>query len=354
MFTPFYILLMTVATTLALFERNDEKKKNAIEQLVFFAFATLLLAIAAFRPVGIDQDSLNYVALFNGQGNQDIEIEPSFYMIVNACKMLTDDARILFIVYALLAIPIKAFGMTRASRMWMLSLVTWMGYYYIYQDFTQIRIAVSTGIFLFALTFHGNGQKSIALLLYLLAIFFHSTAALYLPLLLFGSKPLGLTAKSILSILPLLGIIINRLHIDPVMFLPIPQLQDRIELYEAMRDSGFMGDSINTFNIPFLFKLFIFYFILWKEKYITEKMPQLALYLKIFVYSICCFLVFSFMPVMAWRLSEVTGIIEIILFPAIVYVFREEIYGKLIVIAYAFMMVIQGLILTSNTINEGF
>ncbi len=353
MFIPFYFLLMAVATSLALFEHTDEKK-NRTEMLVFFSFVMILFAVAAFRPIGIDQDSVNYVALFNGQENEEIEMEWSFNLIVDFCHLFTDDPRLLFIIYALLAIPIKAVGMARASRTWMLSLVVWMGYYYVYQDFTQIRVAVSTGIFLFSLRFLCEGKRIVTFLLFLLAIFFHNTAVLYLPLLFFGIKPLGTLAKSILSVLPFVGIVINLMHIDPIMMLPIPQLQERIELYETLRDSGVMGDSISTFNIPFLFKLFIFYFILWKSEYITEKVPYLSLYLKVFVYSIVAFLVFSFIPVMAWRLSEVTGIIEVILFPAIAYAFREEIYGRLIAIAYAFMMVIQGMILTSNTINSDY
>lgn len=344
---------MTIATSLALFERGEEKKTRT-EGLVFFFFVMVLFVVAAFRPVGIDQDSVNYAALFNGQENDEVEMEASFYMLVNLCRVLMDDPRILFVVYALLAIPIKAAGIVRGSRLWMLSLVVWMGYYYIYQDFTQIRVAVSTGIFLFALSLHGRGQKGLSLLLYLLAIYFHNTAVMYIPLLFIGSKPLGRTGKLILASLPPIGIVINLMHIDPVMLLPIPQLQERIELYETLRDSGIMGDTISTFNIPFLFKLFIFYFILWKSEYINEKVPMLSLYMKVFIYSISCFLIFSFLPVMAWRLSEVTGIIEVLLFPAIVYAFREEIYGKLIVSAYAFMMVIQGMILTSNTINTDF
>ncbi len=353
MFIPFYFLLMAAATALALFER-DEEQKSRTEQLVYFCFVMVLFVVAAFRPIGIDQDSANYVALFNGVDNKDVEMEASFYMIVNFCHTLTDDPRILFVIYALLAIPIKAVGMARSSRLWMLSLVVWMGYYYIYQDFTQIRVAVSTGIFLFSLRFLGEGKRTVTFLLYLLAVFFHSTAALYLPLLFMGTKPLGNIWKATLSVLPLLGIVVNLMHIDPVVMLPIPQLQERIELYETLRDSGVMGESISTFNIPFLFKLFIFYFILWKNEYIMEKVPHLALYLKVFVYSITCYLVFSFMPVMAWRLSEVTGVIEVLLFPAIAYAFREQIYGRLIAVAYAFMMVIQGMILTSNTINTDY
>ena len=124
MFIPFYFLLMAVATSLALFEHTDEKK-NRTEMLVFFSFVMILFAVAAFRPIGIDQDSVNYVALFNGQENEEIEMEWSFNLIVDFCHLFTDDPRLLFIIYALLAIPIKAVGMARASRTWMLSLVVW-------------------------------------------------------------------------------------------------------------------------------------------------------------------------------------------------------------------------------------
>ena len=349
MFIPAYFFIMAVCASFAFIER-DEAEKNRYEQLAYVVFVMVMFCIAAFRPIGFDNDSLNYVALFNGQTNDDVEMELSFNLIVDTIRRFTDEPRVLFVVYALLAIPIKAVGMARASRYWMLTLVTWMGYYFIYQDFTQIRIAVSTGIFLFALSFHARGQKGVTLLLYLLAIFFHSTAVAYLPLLFMGAKPLGKWGTWVLALLPAGALMINLLHIDPIVMLPIPQLQVRIDLYEKLRDSGVMGDEVNSFNIVFLSKLAIFYFILWKRN-IAERAPWLTLYLKVFVYSICTFLIFSFLPVMAFRLSEVTGVIEILLFPCIVYAFREEVYGKLVVVLYAFMQTIQAFVLTHDTLN---
>lgn len=350
MFIAFYFILMVLAAAFAILE-DDEERKGKADMLVYALFVMVLFLLAAFRPVGIDNDSQNYVDLFYGRANELVEMEFSFEVIAGFCRLIVDDPRLMFVAYALLSIPIRAVGMARASRLWMLSLVVWMGYYYIYQDFTQIRVAVSTGIFIFALDFLAKGRRSVTLALVLLAVFFHRTAALYLPLLLLGSKPLNNIWRITLATVPVVGMFINLMHIDPVMFLPIGAVQDKIELYETMRDSGVMGDEINTFNLVFLARLAVFYFLLWKERFIGESVPAISLFLKIYAYSLLGFFIFSFMPVFAWRVSELTGVIEIIMFPCMAYAFREKIYGKVLVMLYAFMQAVQAMVLTSDSIH---
>lgn len=349
-FVVIYFILFAVAASFAFLE-DDNERKGKTEMLVYTLFVTVLFLLAAFRTVGIDNDSQNYVDLFYGRANDMVEVEFSFEMIVSFCRLISDDPRLMFVIYALLAIPIKAVGMTRASRMWMLSLVVWMGYYYIYQDFTQIRVAVSTGIFIFSLTFLAKGERWITAGLFLIALFFHNTALLYFPLLFLGTKPLGKVWLSILAAIPMAGMFINLMHIDPVVFLPIGILQDKIELYESLRDTGVMGDEINTFNLVFLAKLAVFYFLLWKQRFIAETAPALPLYLKIYAYSLFGFFFFSFMPVFAWRVSELTGVIEVVLFPCLVYAFREKAYGKGLIVLYSLMQILQAMVLTSDSIH---
>lgn len=341
------IFIALIVAVLVFFEDADGEK-SVVERVVYYGVATILLVMAAFRPIGIDNDSPNYVALFYGSAGTDIDVEASFQMIVDFVKAFSDDPRLLFVIYALLAVPLRAYSLARLSKLWMMSLLLWMAYYYLVQDFTQIRGAVATGIFLFSLFYLQQGKRLLFVALVLLALFFHTVSLIYLPLALLSNKPLTRVKTVVLAVLPILAVLINLLHIDPVMFLPIPYLQDRLELYETIRDAGILGDEINVFNVVFLAKLAIFYFILWKHRVITETMPALPLLLQIFVFSVCSFLVFSFLPVMAWRLSEALGVVEMVLFPCVAYAFEERYYGKGLFVAYALALMLQTIFLTET------
>ncbi len=339
------LIFLALIIAVLVFLEDSDGEKSLVEQIIYYGIVAIMLVLAAFRPYGIDNDSPNYVAMFYGTSGEEIDVEVSFAMIVSFVKIFTDDPRLLFVVYALLAVPLRAYSLARLSKYWMMSLLLWLAYYYIMQDFTQIRGAVATGVFIFSLFYLQQGKRLLFVILVMLALFFHTISLIYLPLIFLSTKPLSNVKVTLLAVLPVIAVLINLLHIDPVMYLPIPYLQERIELYEALRDTGIMGDEINVFNVVFLAKLLIFYFILWKHRVITEAMPALPLLLQIFVFSVCSFLVFSFLPVLAWRLTEALGVVEMVLFPCVAYAFEERYYGKMLFVAYAMALMMQTIFL---------
>ena len=64
-----------------------------------------------------------------------------------------------------------------------------------------------------------------------------------------------------------------------------------------------------------------------------EKCPALPLLLKITAYSMACFFALSSISVVAGRLHELLGIVELALFPCICYTIRPQYYGKIVVCA---------------------
>ena len=118
--------------------------------------------------------------------------------------------------------------------------------------------------------------------------------------------------------------------------IPIPYVQEKMEIYEAARDAGVMeSDEINLFNAVVMVKLLAFYLLLWKYEVVRERGPEISLWLKIQALSIVCYTAFSFLPAISVRTSELYGVVEILLFPALIYIVRPQWAGKLLAICFA-------------------
>ncbi len=334
MFTLSLFFLFACVSSVCLFDRE----KTAAVRYTYIGIGVLLFCFAAFKPVGVDADSPNYLGYYYGGGNEIAReaMEITFIWIIDLSKWIFEDPRGMFILYAFCSIPLHMYAITKNTDLWLISLLVWMSNFFILQDLTQIRVGVSAGFFLMGLWFLAQGKRKEYLLMAVLATTFHYSAAVLFALVIFGNKPLNKTWLYILAATPLTGYAIHIAGIDPLTILPIPFLQDKMELYKELRDSGIAGDAINIFNLVHLSKLFAFYILLWKYELVAEKAPYLPLLLKLYALSYFCFTAFAFLPVMAFRVSELIGVVEIILIPYLAYTVRPLSIGKVITVIFAF------------------
>lgn len=136
-----FLVVLTVAF-LCYFETPDDK----VTKILYWTFVALLCLIAALRPVGVDKDSINYMLMYYDPtyGADSSTVEYSFKLIVKVVDFLFGDVRGLFVVYALLSIPLRAYVLQRFTGQILLGLLIWACHYFVFQDMTQIRVAVSS------------------------------------------------------------------------------------------------------------------------------------------------------------------------------------------------------------------
>lgn len=328
MFVDLLLLFMLLLVPLSYIEEIDRKIMFIYGLLVF-----LMVLLAGFRPFGVDEDSMNYLALYY---NPDSEmVEPSFFYICHFASQVFNSPRVLFVVYAMLSVCLKGVALVRLTRLWFLSLLVWTSHYYIMQDLTQIRVAVSTGFFLLAVYFLAEGKRWWYTLLIACATLFHFSSVILFFLLFLSNKKLTSRARLILVLMPVSAYVAYIMKIDPVIMLPIPYIQNKIEVYETMRDIGFAGDEINVFNIAILLKLVIFYFLIWKYEIIEAYYKYLPIMLKIYALSLTAFAGLAFLPVLSFRVSELLGVVDILLIPMILYAVKPRYAGVTLVVLYA-------------------
>lgn len=322
----------TIALILSFFVFFEDKK-DMYTRGFYVAAVLVLCLLTALRPIGSDSDSRTYTYLYSNVREEFIEF--SFVWLVQLVHAVFDDVRWLFILYALLAIPIHAYGLFRLSPYVMLSLLLWFAHYFLIQDFTQIRVAVSVGIWFVGLVYLCDGKRLKYFLFVLLAVFFHYSAAAFLLPLFFSNKPLTRRGRIILASIVVFVYALYFAHIDLIVSLPIPYMQNKLDDYERMRDMGIMGDEINVFNVVFLFRVALFFFFLIKYPRLVKKYPNISLLLKVYCCSLATYVGLSTLPIVAGRVSELYGVVEIVLFPMLLSTIRPLAFGRLMLVIFA-------------------
>lgn len=326
--TSFYIIALLLS-----FLVFFEDKKDSYTRAFFVAATILLFAFAALRPIGADADSRTYAVLYESVREEFIEW--SFVGLSKLVHVLFDDVRWLFVLYALLAIPVHAYGIFRLSPYVLLSLLIWFSHYFVVHDYTQIRVAVSIGIWFVGLSFLCQGKRWKYFLTVLFSIFFHYTAVAFLLPLFFSNKPLNSRGRIFLASIVLFVYALYFAHIDLIVSLPIPYMQNKIEEYQRIRDMGIMGDEINVFNMVFLLRVTMFFFFLLKYPRVVRKFPNASLLLKVYCCSLASYVGLSGLPIVAGRVRELFGVVEVILFPMLLVTVRPIAFGRLMLVILA-------------------
>lgn len=335
MFTLILLFLLFFATALFsfLYEEKSQSGWNA-----YFFVAAVLIFMAAFRPIGIDFDSETYVNMYNG----DVLVlaEYSFVKIADFAYYVCHTHRVMFFIYALLGILVKFVAIRKLVPLYFLSILMYLSYYYVLHDFTQIRAGVASAFFLLALVQIHNQKRGLAFLIMLISVFFHYSSLAYLPLLIFSSAPSPKWERWMLVLVVPIAYLIFFSGINLIMSIPIPFVGEKLEMYQHLQTEGAIEiDNVNVFNLVFLVKIALYYVLLWKYETIKEHVPIVSLFIRVYALSIVSLIVFSPLPVFAFRVSELYGIVEIVLFPLLYYALKPKWASRLIVISIAFVMI---------------
>ncbi len=315
---------------LAFFEDEEMQGKSWL----LFLVGMILTLCAAFRPEGLDKDYLSYLGYYNNPNSgMALLTEPTFRLICSIARVFGLPV-LIFVIYAFLAIPLKTYSITRISPFWYLSILVWFSHLYIVQDMTQIRVAVASALYLFSIPFLADGQKWKFLLIVAAAILFHYSSLFLLPIVFLDNSPLNRWKKLFLLVVPMVFYFTSVISIDLLYLIPIPFIQEKIVVYEEMREYSGMFDELNTFNIMALFRLFTYYLLMWKYDVVSRNYKYTPLLIKIFCYSICIYSGLSFFPVFAVRAQELIGTIDFVAIPLLVFTMRPVWFGRLAVIIY--------------------
>ncbi|EOV2664394.1 EpsG family protein [Enterobacter ludwigii] len=304
------------------------KTNNSIQFIFLFSITFILFLIAAFRPLGIDNDSLTYeneiVAFY--KGNSEIK-EPIFIAFSYISeKLFNENTRIVFILYAALAVFFKTYAIAQYSKKIILSLVVYAGMFFILHEMTQIRVGLASSFFLLAIPDLIKGNRKRYTIKILLACLCHFSAVILLPLVFLSPKKINFSLIFLSPLIMLIFILfigdMNPILISFFKYLPEPLSTKAISYIVGVEQFG-RFDEVNIFSKFTLsaFAFFILYLYACSKSNVTA---DDIIFLKLFSIMLTAYYLFSSVPVLASRTFELFAVSFIFSLPIIATKFKPS------------------------------
>lgn len=312
-------------------------KHNVVSTIVFMICGLVLILVAGLREKGIDKDYFIYKDFWLMRNLKE-NVEYSFYIIRNFLKYyLGLKYQSILFVYAILGVTFKLLSIQKISPLIWGSLLIYFSNYYILHEFTQIRIGVATGFLLLSL-YYLIDKKYIHFYVFAgIAIFFHQSCFFIIIFPLFQNTERNI--KFYYWVVPI-GYLFYFFNTYLNFKIPIPSLQEKIDLYELATESGWMKDEkSNVFNALLLIRIAILNALLFYSKKIAEYFPGVFLFVKIYSFSLFSYMFLSKIPVFAVRIQELLGVVEIVLIPCLIFIFAKQFRYLGIILVWAIALV---------------
>jgi len=337
------VAVFFLTAILALLERYLGKFKLPI----YLFLGLVLVVLAATREIGLDPDSENYeyAYLHYASSSSSIvdNVEFSYLWISSILNYFTNDVHVLFFVYALLGLSFKFIACRQLTELWFLPVVVYLSYIYELHEMMQIRTAVLSGLFLMAVKYQADGRRAIAITLIAIAAFFHYSAIVLTPMFFMSSEDMSVKKRILWASLIPASYVLYFLGVGITMALDIPYIGTKLASYQTGTEKGIVEANVNVFRPLHLFTMAIFAYMLYFYETIKEHNKYFPLMLKLFICSICSYVIFAFLPVLGQRVSLLYQTITIPLFANICYTIRPKWAGILLVVLISFVYLNYGL-----------
>lgn len=315
--------------------------------------AVILILVAGLRHPGTDGDSETYVDIFNSFGSpasyfKDYSInsffEPAYYLIPSIFTIsLGLNYVSVFLLFAFIGISLKFVAVSRLTDFAFLSVLVYYSHFFILHDMTQIRSGVASAILLLSIPEIYKRNFFRFLLLIAIGLLFHYSMIIFLPVYFLNAKKINKNLYLLLLFAPY-GLHFLKFNILSVLqVFKLGFVSDKIQIYNDLLESGIFTD-INVFNILFLVQLISCTIFIIKSDVLIKNNKYSLLLLKIYCIAAASFVLFSNIPVLAFRISELLGIVQIVLMPFLIYIIKPKYIALAMVIAFAIVFISNDLI----------
>lgn len=316
--------------------------KSKYKTYSFLVIWFLLSTVAGFRPVGLTRDMGNYiedVITYSGIKSIDFSVrEPLNYLILEFVRLfLSSSYRGYFIICAFIGVGLKLRFIYKNSLFSTLSILFYLAHSFVLHDMTQVRAGIGIGLFLLATPYLAEKNVYKYFFLILIGSLFHYSIILLFPMYLINSERIN--KKKYLFFLVISFLVYHFGLLKGILY----SIMGYIPSFLSFKISYYLLNeqfSINPFNLKMISSILVAIFLIIHSEKFKEKKD--ILFLKIYTISICCFYIFSDIPAFAHRLSELFGVVIIVILPHTVKIFKQK---KIIY----FFILLYGLIIFYDT-----
>jgi len=292
----------------------DDPRWRRLLQKIYVPFLLFaLLLFASLRSPTVDRDYLNYLAWFDaiatgGMTALDWIKDPGFVLVLRiaaALKMSYVGATFALVALAL-AGTVRFAWITSKNNFLTIFIYLVFCRFFLAQEMTAIRAGVAIPLLSLSIFLMYRGQKKLATVLFLIAVSFHLTALLALPIVLLAMCQVRLKSYWWMgAMIP--TVILLRISAQSILN-AVSQL-DRISPY--LNGSVEIG-SINVHSVYLLAHVWVMSLVvcfLWKKMSPEERLSVFCSGIGLSV-----LLLFSFNSTIALRSSELFGLFDVVVF----------------------------------------
>lgn len=320
-----YIILFSYLSLYAVL-----KDKFGDEQMLLLYL--LLALLATFRPETMN-DYFEYYKFFLGVENEKFEF--GFQWIVSFFREFIKSPYFYFALFAFVTIGFRLYYLKNFAQFLSLSVLVYAANIYLLHDMIQIRAAIASVALLWSTVYIYKKKLKQFILIILIASMFHYSSLAIIPLYLLNCEKKNLWMYYLLPISYLcyfLGIKLGMI----VQYIPIEPIQKLYEFY--IHSTVLRDEEVNVFNLLHLLRCLLFYFLIFNDKLLIHQNKYYILYVKIYLLSLASLILLSDIPTLAFRLSELFQVIEIVLLPLFVYLFKSHYIGRIFVVTIAILI----------------
>jgi hypothetical protein len=290
------------------------------EKYILFVFFVIMFMMAGFRDSEKFIDYDTYVLYYTVKAKY---VEPSFQFISLFVHKYFNNVIALFVIYAILGVGIKIIAIRQLSGFAFFSLLIYMSYFFLLHECTQIRSGVAAGFILLCVK-QIYDRNFIKFAIFAgLAVFFHAAALIVIPLWVLKREKINRYLYAALIPAAVLLYVLNMNILNIVEMLTSDNyLTQKAVLYSQKTE------EINVFNYVFLVKCFFYYLLLWKVRFIAKHNKYAVLLIKMHGIAFFSFVILAGIPTVAFRVSQLFEIVEIITIPMLLHVFKPAIAAK--------------------------
>ncbi len=181
-----YYLIFVIAFFLCIFDFVHEK---SLYTYIYTLFCIFLISLVSFRRIGIDNDSLTYQNMFFMYAQSSFSdilrggygyAERGYVFLNKIISVIGGNFRVLMVVMAILTGFLNYRFLYKNSIYPFISLFTYLSFFYLYRDFTQIRYALSCVLIFWSIKYYLDRNFKCFIIFFILAVLFHNAASIFL------------------------------------------------------------------------------------------------------------------------------------------------------------------------------
>ncbi|KIN10140.1 EpsG family protein [Vibrio mytili] len=324
------------------------KNNRRLSLSIFFASVFILFFLAAFRPLGVDADSLGYKYLVDNSNLTELTIEPTFMLLSYFFKLVFDEYayRGVFVFYALLNLYFLVKVIYDRSCYINVSLATYFLISYFILTFTQIRFSIACSIFILSIIDIVDRRFFKFFIKIAFASLFHFSAVIFIFFYILGSDKFRVSYLFILLVFSFISIsfshVILNILLGNISFLPE---YFYYKLYAYLNSGNF--NSFNPLNSLSVIVIFFSIVFAWVIVFYDVKFDAFNLTcFKIMVLSVSCFFFFLSFPTLSIRMLNISALMLMYLVPFILSIVVQKRISLILI-----MVVFFAYFLNQNFVN---